>query len=77
MRIFYAALFNAEPVIGEVPTHGEVHYTGYERVPFISLFGTNIEDIIFPANEDDKSVFVSHFAALDEAGKVVEVKALK
>lgn len=73
---YEAALFNREPRIGEINPKGEIYYVGYKRVLFAAYSGTNLENVFFPASEQDDPVLASHFVVLDNTGRVIGVKAL-
>jgi hypothetical protein len=74
--IYWACLFDREPAIGDINPVGEIYYKGYARVQMAALNGKNLTEIRFPASEQGREVFASHVVAVDNAGKVVGVRAL-
>lgn len=76
VNMYWAALFNRAPALGEINPSGEIFYVGYRRVAFLSLDGRNLEEIQFNECLQDEPVFASHVVAFDSDGRVVGVKAL-
>ena len=77
-----AALFREVVVVGQVNPQGEAAYKGYQRQQFMASDQWNLDDITFPAAEEDyrdddgEYIYVKCLAALDANNIVVGVKLL-
>lgn len=58
IELYEVGLFDRATPVGSIEPDGEIHYTGYKRVPIAVLDGKSINEVQFPKVDEQDQVMV-------------------